>query len=87
MARYVQRQSFFVQGKAFCTQCHTLIKADMITDYSRLPDHNTRTMIDTEIFSDLRSRMNVYSCIRMGISVIIRGITGTPSFSNSCATR
>ena len=66
MARYVQRQSFFVQGKAFCTQCHTLIKADMITDYSRLPDHNTRTMIDTEIFSDLRSRMNVYSCIRMG---------------------
>ena len=51
MARYVQRQSFFVQGKAFCTQCHTLIKADMITDYSRLPDHNTRTMIDTEIFS------------------------------------
>ena len=75
MARYVQRQSFFVQGKAFCTQCHTLIKADMITDYSRLPDHNPRTMIDTEIFSD------------WAISVIIRGITGTPSFSNSCATR
>jgi len=66
MAWHVHRQAFFIQSKTLCPQRHALIETDMISDHSRLPDHNACSMIYTEIFSYLRSRMNVYSCIRMG---------------------
>lgn len=55
----------------------------MVSDNGGLSHDNTRSMIDTEIFSDLRPGMNVDPGCECAISVMIRGSTGTPSSNNS----
>ena len=66
MAGYIHRQAVFVKGKALCAQCHALIKLNMVSNDSRLPYDNTRSVVYAEELSDAGAGMEVDSGIRMG---------------------
>ena len=72
----------FVQRETLGTEGDTLIQLHVVTDDARLADNHTRAVVDGEETTDFGSRMDVDA-----ISVMMRGMRGTPNFSNSCAMR
>ena len=49
------------------SQCHSLIQFYIISDFCSLTYNHTGTMIDKEILSDGRSRVDIDSCTAMSI--------------------
>ena len=57
--------AIFIVFEVLRTECNTLIQDDMRANDGRFADDNTRSVVNTEIVSYLRCRVNIYSCAAM----------------------
>ena len=63
VARAIDHIAFIVIFETLGTECNTLIQTHMVADDTSLTDNDTRTMVDTEIFSDRSSGMTIYTSL------------------------
>ena len=61
VTRQVNRPTLLVVFKILRTKRNSLIENDMRANNSCLSDDNTRSVVDTEVLSDLRGWMDIYS--------------------------
>ena len=61
MTRYIHRLAVRVIFEVFGAQCDTLIEHHVRTDDSRLANHHSRSMVDTEVVAYLSRRVNIYT--------------------------
>ena len=67
VAWHVQHVALFVVLETLGTKGNTLIESDVVADNAGFTDNDTRTMVDGEIFANLCSRMNVDTCLGVGL--------------------
>ena len=64
-----------------------LIELDVVADDRRLADDDARTVVDEEVFADLRAGVDVDTVCECAYSDIMRGIIATLFSYSSCAMR
>ena len=67
VARDVQHIPLFVVLKALGTERHTLIERHMTADDGGLANHDTRTVVDGEILTNLGSWMDINTRLRVSL--------------------
>ena len=55
----------FVKRETFCTESYPLINFHVIAYNCSCSDNDSRSVIDSEIFSDCSGRMYIYTCFGM----------------------
>lgn len=59
MTGLVDRTPLKIVGEVLCTEGHSLVECDMVSDDAGLADHNSCTVVDCEILAYAGSRMDV----------------------------
>ena len=67
MTRHVQHITLLVILEALGTQRHTLIQRHVVADNRGLSDHHTRAVVYREILTDLSTRMNIDTRLRVSL--------------------
>ena len=67
MTRRVLRLSVVINLEILGTQRNTLVERNMIADNTSLANHHARAVVDREILSYLRTRMDVDARCRMSL--------------------